>query len=468
MENSRAGRQANPTNTQTNALPQGKSYLFVIGIDNYKNHGIRKLYNPILDAKAFVTIVTEKYQFAKDEDLLITLYDEEATQANIYKKLDRLEEIITNQDNLLIYFSGHGEYREKIDLGFWIPYDGDPDNPVGSYISFKNLMSYIEAIDSFHTFIIADSCYSGTLFTARSVGNDVKTRYESIPSRWLLTAGRKEPVPDGVPGEHSPFAKSVLTWLNSNQDNRLSVADFCRNVINSIDSSGSDQTPQGESLRIKGNMGGEFMFRLKAFANEKVVETVPTSAVSDTPKRSVNEVPVPVQVVEPVKPIHNLDDLRKRLKTLIASDEFEQAFDLLGQAIDENASISNSLISLQGQYNGMRKQQNQGTVSDDFANRTLNRIRIAVTDLVNKLKEDDITSGYFKKSTTATPAAANNLSDLEREGLENQINILQNKLNFFLQQQAILSDASQKFTLQMQIDEVQKQIIDAKGKLGIG
>lgn len=467
MENTRAGRQPNPTNTQTSALPQGKNYLLVIGIDKYKNPGIRTLYNPILDAKAFEAVVTEKYQFSKEDGLLVTLYDEQATQANIYKKLDRLEEIITSQDSLLIYFSGHGEYRERIDLGFWIPYDGDPDNPVGSYISFKNLMSYIEAIDSFHTFIIADSCYSGTLFTARSVSNDVKTRYESIPSRWLLTAGRKEPVPDGVPGEHSPFAKSVLTWLRSNQDNRLSVADFCRNVINSIDSSGSDQTPQGESLRIKGNMGGEFMFRLKAFANEKVVETVPTSAIADTPKRSVTEVPVPVQVVEPAKPIHNLDDLKKRLKTLIASDEFESTFDLLGPAIDENAYIANSLISLQGQYNGMRKQQNQGTVSDDFANRTLNRIRIALTDLVNKLKEEDITSGYFNKAAAAS-AGANNLSDLEREGLQNQINILQTKLNFFLQQQAIISDASQRFTLQMQIEEVQKQISDAKGKLGIG
>jgi len=51
--------------------------------------------------------------------------------------------------------------------------------------------------------------------------------------------------------------------------------------------------------------------------------------------------------------------------------------------------------------------------------------------------------------------------------LENQLNILQKKLNFFLERQAVTSDPSQKFTLEMQIEETQQQINEAKGKLGI-
>ena len=41
------------------------------------------------------------------------------------------------------------------------------------------------------------------------------------------------------------------------------------------------------------------------------------------------------------------------------------------------------------------------------------------------------------------------------------------KLNFFLERQAVISDPSQKFSLEMQIEETQQQINEAKAKLGI-
>ncbi len=427
---------------------------------------------------------------------MITLFDEEATQAEIYKKLAFLADRVTSQDCLVIYFSGHGEYKKKLNQGYWIPYDGDPDNAYGSYISFKNLISFIEAIDSFHTFIIADSCYAGSLFTARSATGDVMTRYESIPSRWLLTAGRLEEVPDGQPNKHSPFAKSLLTWLESNTNPRFSVADLCRKVIHSIDSMGSNQTPQGESLRIPGNQGGEFMFRLKEYA-DKVIEEEVILEDQGTDRGGTSVQPSPPEppssVADPV--IHDLSDLKTKLRGHLASDEFEQAFELFNKFLRDSSGNANLIISLQGQYNGMKRQQRAGTVDNAFAMRTFNRIRIALTELTNDLEDGDINPDAYEqdgrqeasvedlkhriedlqkevdKSLDAvkTPERnfASRLTDLERQGIESQLNILQKKLNFFLERQAVISDPSQKFSLEMQIEETQQQINEAKAKLGI-
>ena len=462
----RAGRTPDTQTTQS-ALPKGKNYLFIIGVDKYDS--LPQLYNAVKDAKDVCEVLTKNYQFANKGEQCFTLFDKDATQKNIFNKLDFLANTITDQDNLLVYYSGHGEFKSNIDEGFWIPSDGEIGN-IGSFIPFSVLIRYIKAIKSFHTFIIADSCYSGTLFTDRG-STDAKAYLESIPSRWLLTAGRNEVVADGRPGDNSPFADAVLYRLRNNQEERLRVSDFCNFIITDV-ANNADQVPRGASLHGVGDRGGEFMFRLKAVADKVYADNLivkPTETSRGTPIAEETPEPVSQPVLEAAsQPIHTLGDLQKRLKKLIAADEFEKAFEILSDAVNEDATVANTLISLQGQYNGIRKQQNQGTVSDDFAARTFNRIRVALTDITDKLELDDLNAGYLQPEPGNNVGnVMNNISALERQGLENQIQILTQKLNFLREQQAISSDASQKFTLKMQIEEAEKQIQDAKSKLGI-
>ena len=40
----------------------------------------------------------------------------------------------------------------------------------------------------------------------------------SYPTRRFITSGGKEYVPDGRPGEHSPFSRALLQTLNKNAD----------------------------------------------------------------------------------------------------------------------------------------------------------------------------------------------------------------------------------------------------------
>ncbi len=460
----KAGRNPQNQGNTTVVLPRGKNYLLVVGIDKYQ--GQPRLYNAVKDAKDIIKVLTERYQFSKET--LTAIFNEEATQERLFAELDRLASLVTENDNLLVYFSGHGEFKDNIDEGFWIPYDGKPGN-VGSYVPFSILTRYIKAIKSFHTFIIADSCYSGTLFTERSSG-DALNRLESRPSRWLLTAGRNEVVADGKPGDNSPFADAILWRLRNNKEERLRVSEFCNDIITDV-ASNAKQTPEGAPMHGVGHRGGEFMFRLKEVADKVFEDNIGPIETGS----SKGTAPVVTPVVEgtdkaapaatPEK-IRNLEDLKRVVQAYVKEDDFEAAFEVLNRVIIEKSREYNTIISLQGQYNGAKRQQKQGIISEEFLFRTFNRVRIALTDVVKGLEDRDLNPKELDAGDQ-TMATNNTLSELERQGLQNQLQLLQKKLNFFKQQLIVINDAAQKFTLEMQIEETEKQINEAKEKLGI-
>jgi hypothetical protein len=85
----------------------------------------------------------------------------------------------------------------------------------------------IDRIPVKHIFLVIDACFSGTIdeFISRSRGpTDIyaeATNFEFITrklrfkTRQFLTSGGKEYVPDGRPGEHSPFTRKLLEALRS-------------------------------------------------------------------------------------------------------------------------------------------------------------------------------------------------------------------------------------------------------------
>ena len=139
---------------------KGINYLFVIAIDAYVH--CPKLYNCLNDAKGLIDILTTQYEF--DSKYVQTLFNEEATEGNIFKAFRKLITQVTPKDNVIIYFSGHGEYDEVFDEGYWIPVNAR----LGAHEDFvpnSKIKNILEAIKSKHIFLIADSCFSGSLFT---------------------------------------------------------------------------------------------------------------------------------------------------------------------------------------------------------------------------------------------------------------------------------------------------------------
>jgi len=210
------------------------------------------------DATALIAVLTEKYQFESDH--VHTLFNSEATEENIDKAFLELAKSVEPADNVVIFFSGHGEYDKLRQKGFWVPVNAR-QGAYHEYISNSDIKDNLNAISSRHTFLIVDSCFSGSLFaTYKNLGSAMQ-RLEKDPSRWGLTAGRTELVLDGKPGANSPFADSLIYQLR-NSIKGIGVAELCNKVVEAVISN-AEQTPRGEPLKVKGHQGGQFYFHPK-------------------------------------------------------------------------------------------------------------------------------------------------------------------------------------------------------------
>ena len=273
--------------TSPSSTSQRKNHLLVIGIDKYQN--FTPLNNAVKDAKDFIAVLQNKYQF--DKNNLTCLFNEEATRSNIIETFSTLLNKLTNNDNLIFYYSGHGEQLEygNGQRGYWIPCDAKTDM-TSSYIPNEEINILFKNSDAHHIFGIVDSCYSGSLFRSSGVSK-AESRIDSYPSRWLLSAGRNEVVSDGAIGQNSPFANSLLAYLKNNPSKGIWVYDLCQKVIEST-SFNAQQTPRGEPLPGVGHEGGQFIFRQKGFY-EDVNNNVSTIVAPPTFEHRTTEKPIP-------------------------------------------------------------------------------------------------------------------------------------------------------------------------------
>jgi len=113
--------------------------------------------------------------------------------------------------------------------------------------------------------LIADSCFSGSVFIDKSKEKFSGDRRDTEPSRWGLTSGKKEIVSDGEPGKHSPFATALLDVLRK-ADQPPGVMRICDLVLEKVVAN-AHQTPMGSPLAVKGHQGGQFVFHFRADEN---------------------------------------------------------------------------------------------------------------------------------------------------------------------------------------------------------
>ena len=150
------------------------------------------------------------------------------------------------------------------DTGYWLPVDAEEDNDV-DWIANTALTRHLKAMMAGHVLVVADSCYSGTLFRDANVKpktgaerNAWLERMAAKRSRTAISSGGLEPVLDAGGGGHSFFAKALLTTLRENTgvlDDQALFRQISRPVIVN-----ADQTPQYADIRKAGHEGGAFLF----------------------------------------------------------------------------------------------------------------------------------------------------------------------------------------------------------------
>ena len=260
----------------------GNYYALIIG--NNKFEHIQNLKTAENDAIAIESLLREKFGF--QTKLLLN-----ATRGDILTAFNEYRKLLTSEDNLIVYYAGHGELA--FDKGFWMPVDAEPDNDT-NWIPNQQITQYIETMNAKHVMVIADSCYSGTLSRSSlakvSGGLTVsqqKEWYEKISSskvRTVLTSGGVKPVLDSVGNSrHSVFSAAFLDELENAQEPVVSAYNLFLKVQARVkadaDRIGEDQNPQYSPMKFAGHETGEFLFVQKQFqktaSNEGKPEDLP-------------------------------------------------------------------------------------------------------------------------------------------------------------------------------------------------
>jgi len=247
------GRESNPdaSSSTFNDIDFGTYYALVIGIDNYKH--VTKLGTAIRDAKAVAAVLKDAYGFKVQ-----TLIDPDRT--DIVDAFDEYRETLTEDDNLLIYYAGHGWLDEDAEEGYWMSAKAK-SNRRSQWVSNATITKTLKTLPAKHVMVVADSCYSGTLTRAAAVGfrdKDYFKRMARKKARVAMVSGGLEPVSDDSGSGHSPFAKAFIDALTHNKDvidgTRL-FSEIRRPVILN-----AQQTPEYSDVRNAGHDGGDFLF----------------------------------------------------------------------------------------------------------------------------------------------------------------------------------------------------------------
>ena len=230
-------------------------YILVIASDNYQDAIYPKLNNAKLDAERFIKVITEKYGFCLIKE---PLFNEKATRKNIIESLNELTTLLGQEDQIIIYFAGHGTINHKTKKGFWIP--NDSSNSIGDYIPNSTVIDSIEGIDAKHILLVSDSCFSGTFLNqTRTKSSDHYSKLSSQKSRWIFASGREEVVSDGQPGVGSPFAVALCTYLENNIKELTSFSELVA-VVSKFTGEISKQQPIHAHIEGVGHKGGQMIF----------------------------------------------------------------------------------------------------------------------------------------------------------------------------------------------------------------
>jgi hypothetical protein len=240
-------------------ISAGRYYALIIGIDDYKGHW-NPLNNAVNDARTIEKLLRNKYQFSYFK----TLYNAEATRENIINQFLWLVENVKENDNVLIYYSGHGEFEKKLNKGFWVPVDAQTSS-IAIYLSNSDIQTFLASIASKHTLMVSDACFSGDIFRGNTVSvpfSDSEKYYKSVyqlKSCQAISSGGIEPVMDGGKDGHSVFAYYLIKALNENNDNYLDASRLFERIKIPIVNN-SDQSPKFQPIKNTGDEGGQFIF----------------------------------------------------------------------------------------------------------------------------------------------------------------------------------------------------------------
>jgi TPR repeat protein len=260
----RGGAKLVPSTPNQELTGFGRYHALVIGNDHYAHWP--QLMNAIADASAVANVLEANYGFQ------VTLV-KDATRGQIMKALNQYRKMLTEKDNLLIYYAGHGHLEQGIDRGYWIPVDAEV-NDNSEWILLPGVTDMLQLMSAKHVLVVADSCFGGkltrTALAQLKPGLTEDARIDLLKTlsqkrvRTAMTSGGVKPVLDAGGSGHSVFADAFLGVLEENtsvlEAERLFWAVRTR-VVSLSQKLSAEQIPTYDPIHMAGHESlGDFIF----------------------------------------------------------------------------------------------------------------------------------------------------------------------------------------------------------------
>jgi Caspase domain len=203
----------------------GRLLLAVIGIDNYIHW--QKLDNAVSDALGLQQALVDKAGFTVPVEPLL---NEQATKPAIMSFIeDRLREEIQPNDQLVLFFAGHGHTRvsrvgdSEVETGYLVPVDAPigQDEKWAEYVRIEHFLDAVNELPARHVLVVLDACHSGfalgeAVKKSRGAEEFQRQLSEKVSRRAITSAQRDQLASDSGPlPDHSLFTGSFvdgLTW----------------------------------------------------------------------------------------------------------------------------------------------------------------------------------------------------------------------------------------------------------------
>jgi len=235
-------------------IEPGRYYAMLIGIQDYNDPNIPDLDQPVSDARSIRDVLLSTYAFNAQDVYLL----ENPDRRDIYAQFESLSRNITKEDNLLIFYAGHGYWDEQFQQGYWLPSNASKSIR-SEWISNPDIVTFIRGIQSKHTLLISDACFSGAILKKRSLDDGMSKAIRSLyklPSRVAMTSGTMTEVPD-----RSVFIEFLVKRLEQNQTKFLAAGKLFYSLQEAVSSNSAlEQVPQYSSINRAGHEGGDFIF----------------------------------------------------------------------------------------------------------------------------------------------------------------------------------------------------------------
>lgn len=240
-------------NSKDQTVKNSVYHALLIGVKDYKESKLNLVY-PLTDVNSLAAVLRENYTF--DEQNIRIL--ENPTRAEIFRSLIDYKNRLGEKDNLLIFYAGHGWWDEDMQQGYWLPSNAELDIRA-NWITNSELTEQISIINTRHTLLITDACFSGSIFKTRSLFVDTDKNMDLIykmNSRKAITSGTLISVPD-----KSVFIEYLLKRLEDNDEILLPAEKLYLNFRDAVtNNSIYKQRPLYGVIWNSGDEGGDFIF----------------------------------------------------------------------------------------------------------------------------------------------------------------------------------------------------------------